>query len=123
MKKFIPLFLLLFSCVTIPIKPQIPVETPPVSIPLVDTLPIIATKISFAPSLGATSYNLYTAIYPNLVDNTCPSIPLGKVTSIEVSKILAPGVYNLGISALDKQGNESAIRLSERAIIVIAPIL
>lgn len=130
MKRYIltvPLFLmmaLMASCVTVvPTKPPSSGgEIPSVEIiPSVDTSPFEAQIIKFAPSPGATSYIVYITSYPNIVNNACMPIPIGNVTSIKVSKLnLAPGVYNFGISALDKLGNESAIRLSNRAIIVVA---
>jgi hypothetical protein len=79
---------------------------------------IKSVVISFtaSDSPDVVGYKLYVEEAPTVVSYDSPSFDMGNTTSVDLSslELLASkkGVFNLGVSAVDSNGNESDMSLS-----------
>ena len=70
--------------------------------------------ISYEPSKSndVVSYFLYYEKFPKVVSYESDTVNLGQVTEVDPTLYLLNGItYNIGITAVDKVGNESDLQL------------
>lgn len=76
--------------------------------------PIKGYLISYDPSSSndVVSYSLYYERFPKEVSYESETVALGQVTEVDLTLYLRDKkTYNIGISAVDKVGNESDLQL------------
>ena len=79
------------------------------------TVKQITLSFPASDSPDVVNYKLYIEEAPTMVTDKSPSYDLGMETSVDLSTFdgmtTRDGVYNLGVTAVDKAGNESSFSL------------
>lgn len=83
-------------------------------------------KFQASGSPDVAGYRLYMAEQPNALDYTAPAWDIGPVTEIDISSLSGmttkSGIYNIGVVAVDKAGNESSMSIAEGVVLdFVAP--
>ena len=86
----------------------------------------ISTKILSFPastSPDVIKYHLYIAEYPTVVDYDSEVYDLGNTTSVDLKQILSSkeGIFNIGITAVDDNYNESDMTLLDNVPLDFMP--
>ena len=84
-----------------------------------DNEPILKLSFPASQSPSVVGYKLYIEPYPCAVTYESKSFNLGNNTTVVFANLsVENGEYNVGITAVDKSGNETEINRLNKAIIV-----